>query len=298
MLLDLVVASIEEPDLTGAQVAARAFLSRFHFDRLIAAATGESPGALRRRLLLERAAYQLRAGPGQVAMVAVAAGYGSPEAFTHAFNRAYGKSPARYRSGAAAVHIPAPNGIHFQPPGGIRLPARNRRSTVDVLKSMLEHDAWLIGQLLDRSAELDQEVLDRPVEISPRGLEDGTSLRGLLTSLVWQKENWIAALEGRPAPEMTEAPVSELQRRHAVVAPAYLRLTQTALDDGRADEAFIDATCEPAVTFTIGGMIAHILTFAAHRRTLALDALRRAGVEDLQFGDPSQFVAFGGRASA
>jgi AraC family transcriptional regulator len=293
-LLDVVVASISEPRLSGAEVAGRAFLSRFHFDRLIAAATGEPPGTLRRRLLLERAAHQLLDGRSQVIAAALAAGYGSAEAFTHAFSRAYGMSPASFRRAGVPPQLPAPNGIHFHPPGGLRLPARKRSTSVDVLTAMLEHDAWLIGQLLDRAVNLDDADLDVPVAVIPRGLEDGTTLRGLLTSLVWQKEHWTAALEGSPAPEPNAAPAGELRSRHAAVAPRYLQLTTSALREGRADETFIDATCEPAVSFTIGGMIAHVLTFAAHRRTLALDALRRAGAGDLEFGDPSGFVAQGG----
>ena len=49
-ILDLVEESLDQPGLTGDDLAARAFLSRFHFDRLAAAALGEPPGAFRRRL--------------------------------------------------------------------------------------------------------------------------------------------------------------------------------------------------------------------------------------------------------
>ena len=37
--------------------------------------------------------------------------------------------------------------------------------------------------------------------------------------------------------------------------------------------------------FTYGGMIAHVLTFAAHRRTLVALALDAAGITDLGWGD-------------
>ena len=43
--------------------------------------------------------------------------------------------------------------------------------------------------------------------------------------------------------------------------------------------------------FTYGGMIAHVLTFAAHRRTLVVLALGKHGVEDLGWGDPMRWVA-------
>jgi len=61
--------------------------------------------------------------------------------------------------------------------------------------------------------------------------------------------------------------------------------------DGRLDETFVDALCEPAEVFTYGGMIAHVLTFAAHRRTLVVLALGQAGIEDLGWGDPMKWVA-------
>jgi AraC family transcriptional regulator len=40
-----------------------------------------------------------------------------------------------------------------------------------------------------------------------------------------------------------------------------------------------------------GGMIAHVLTFAAHRRTLVCGALIDAGITDLGAGDPMRWVA-------
>ena len=43
--------------------------------------------------------------------------------------------------------------------------------------------------------------------------------------------------------------------------------------------------------FTYGGMIAHVLTFAAHRRTLVVLALSKHGVEELGWGDPMVWVA-------
>jgi AraC family transcriptional regulator len=47
-------SSLEEREVTGVELARRAHLSRFHFDRLVAASLGESPAAFRRRILLER----------------------------------------------------------------------------------------------------------------------------------------------------------------------------------------------------------------------------------------------------
>ncbi|WP_354700617.1 AraC family transcriptional regulator [Paraconexibacter sp. AEG42_29] len=142
-LLDLIVASLDDPAADGRGLAGRAHFSRDHFDRLLAAATGETPVALRRRLLLERAAWQLhpaattsaaaeaesgRGGPA-VAAVAATAGYGSLAAFSRAFSRAFGVPPSEYaRAAAAGAAVPspridAPNGIHFLAPAGFVLPS-------------------------------------------------------------------------------------------------------------------------------------------------------------------------------
>jgi AraC family transcriptional regulator len=53
--IDLIADSLDEP-ASGTEIAGRAYLTRFHFDRLFTAAVSESPTAFRRRLLLERAA--------------------------------------------------------------------------------------------------------------------------------------------------------------------------------------------------------------------------------------------------
>src|SRR5207302_3239337 len=55
------------------------------------------------------------------------------------------------------------------------------------------------------------------------------------------------------------------------------------------DDTFVDALCEPAETFTFGGVFAHIMTFNAHRRLMALDALRQLGVQTEGFGDPMEY---------
>jgi len=62
---------------------------------------------------------------------------------------------------------------------------------------------------------------------------------------------------------------------------------------GRSPTAFRTAplhACEPPRAFTFAGVLAHVLTFAAVRRTLAIGALESAGVTDLGSGDPMAFV--------
>ena len=49
----------ETLDLGADERARRLHLSRFHLDRVVSATGGEPPERMRRRLLLERAAYRL-----------------------------------------------------------------------------------------------------------------------------------------------------------------------------------------------------------------------------------------------
>ena len=57
--VDTLASNLDDHDADGAALAARAYLSRFHFDRVVAAAAGETPARFRRRVLLERSAYRL-----------------------------------------------------------------------------------------------------------------------------------------------------------------------------------------------------------------------------------------------
>src|SRR5436309_2883853 len=113
-LLDALVESVETGG-NGEAVAARVHVSRFHFDRIVAAALDETPGAFRRRLLLERAAYALAGGAG-VREAAAEGGYLSPEAFARAFRRARGawdtafvdatcEPPESFTYGGMAAHV-------------------------------------------------------------------------------------------------------------------------------------------------------------------------------------------------
>jgi transcriptional regulator GlxA family with amidase domain len=78
-ILEAIEQSLDEPDCDGGALAARLFLSRFHFSRLASAVLGEAPGAFRRRILLERAAHRLVTTSDAVIEVGLDAGYSSPD---------------------------------------------------------------------------------------------------------------------------------------------------------------------------------------------------------------------------
>ncbi|MGN6577821.1 MAG: helix-turn-helix transcriptional regulator [Nocardioides sp.] len=283
--------ALDDHEATNEELARRLYLSRFHLDRIVSSVAGEPPAAFRRRILLERAAYRLLTTDRTLLDVAVEAGYGSHEAFTRAFTRAYGVSPARWRGRPTAIRLEAPSGVHFHPPGSLRLPGQQKVSPMNLLTAMVEHHIWLTGEMIARADRLTDEQLDKPIELSVD--EDQQTIRTLLSRLVGQMGMWNAALANRDYDWSVEEheSVESLRRRLAEEGPAYLAHVRQVCEEGRLDDTFVDAICEPAEVFTYGGMVAHVLTFAAHRRTLVALALDAAGISDLGWGDPMRWVA-------
>jgi AraC family transcriptional regulator len=280
--VDAVAATLDEP-ARGDELARRIHLSRAQLDRVVTGAAAEPPGRLRRRILLERAAFRLLEGDLGILEVAIEAGYSSHEAFTRAFQRAYGATPSTWRSSPGAVLIEAPNRVHFFPPGGLRLPSRNEVTSMDLVVTMTEHHIWLVGQMIDRASTLDEASLDEPIELSVEGIDENPTLRSLLSRLVDQMEIWTHAVANRPydfTPKRAEG-VESMRARLAHSAPIYLEHVRDACERG-LDETFVDTTSGTPYFFTYGGMVAHVLTYAAHRRTLAAGALHSAGVTDLE----------------
>ncbi len=291
--VDVLADTLDDHEASGEELASRLHLSRFHFDRLVSATAGEPPATLRRRVLLERAAYRLITTDDDLLRVALDAGYSSHEAFTRAFGRAYGQAPSRWRQHPTSFRIEAPSKVHFNPPGGLRAPAHRKVTAMDLLIKMVEHHVWLVGEMIDRADGLADDVLDAPVEISVEGIDDEPTLRSLLSRLVGQLAMWDAATHDRPYDFDVERgeSVAGMRARLTQVGPAFVAQVRAIVDEGRLDETFVDAICDPPEIFTYGGMIAHVLTFAAHRRTLVCGALIDAGVSDLGAGDPMRWVA-------
>lgn len=276
---------------SSAAWAARLGFSRFHFDRMIRSVAGEPPTTFRRRILLERAAYRMITTTAPLIDIAVEAGYGSHEAFTRAFARAYGVPPATWRRRPGRIQVEAPSDVHFHPPGGLRLPARDEVTAMELLTKMVEHHIWLTGEMVRLAERLTDDQLDEPIEVSVDG--DRQTIRSLLSRLVGQMGMWNAAMASRDYDWSVEEheTLASMRDRLAVEGPAFLAQVAEVVEEDRLDDTFVDALCEPAEVFTYGGMVAHVLTFAAHRRTLVVLALARHGVEELGWGDPMVWVA-------
>jgi uncharacterized damage-inducible protein DinB len=253
----------------------------------------ETPGAMRRRLLLERAAYQLAHTGISVTDVALDANYSSLEAFTRAFRKAFRLSPSRYRRMRDPhFHLPASNRIHFFAPGS----SIKGGSEMDLFDRFAGNDSWHTRRLLEYAGTLTEEQLDRPlaavVEMLP-WRESNKTLRQLLENIIFTKEVWTAALSGADMdmngpPKSQRSPQAMLQRLEKTDIELQ-RIFNDVRNRSAWDDTFVDALCEPAETFTFGGVFAHIMTFNAHRRLIALDVLRQLGVQTEGFGDPMEY---------
>ncbi len=155
----VILNSLDDQAGTG-DLARAAYQSRSQFYRLFQALVEENPGRMRRRLLLERAAWQLATTKRAVTEIALDARYGSLEAFTRAFRNAFHISPSLYRrSGCRRIHLPAPNQYHFRPPDDLSKGAFRKMELFELFAGT---DSWYTKRLLKQSEGLDDAQLDRP----------------------------------------------------------------------------------------------------------------------------------------
>jgi AraC family transcriptional regulator len=293
-LAAIVVESIDESGDSDV-LARRAARSRTQFFRVFRALIDETPSAMRRRLRLERAAFQLGRTMLPVTEIAFDAGYGSLEAFTRAFHRAFRISPSLYRRmGATHFHLPAPTTIHF-----CAAASRLEGETMDLFDLFAGADSFHIRKLLAHARALSDVQLDAPLGTPAHVFPWPTpamSLRDLLKRMVQTKEIWTAALAGGTFQDPdAEAPAQgspdALLKRLEKTDQEFTRILTDVRNRNAWSDTFVDALCEPPETFSFGGMFAHVITFNTYLRLLALDELRRLGVKVEGFGCPTEYEA-------
>lgn len=294
-LREVVFGSLDQ-EQDGSDLARQAYRSRTQFYRVFRAMIEETPVAMRRRLLLERAAWQLSRTRLLVTDISQKANYGSLEAFTRAFRKAFGVSPSLYRRmGATYTRLHANNGIHHH---SSKEDTKGSDRFMDLFDIFSGQESWHTRRLLDLAGTLDDEQLDRPlqhhVKVFPWDGPD-QSLRQLLDRMVQTKEAWAAALTGGSTPLFDKAPPedrtpSAMLARMEKADASFHRVLSEVRNRGGWEDTFVDALCEPPETFSFGGMFAHVITFNAYRRMIAIDVLRRLGVQVEGFGCPMEYV--------
>ena len=291
-LRELLDALLEGEDGGLEAAADRAASSPFHFSRQLSSATGESPMAIRRRVLLERAAWQLAQG-SSVTDAAIDAGYESVDGFSRAFHRSFGYPPSSAAPGLATCW-PAPNGLHFHPPVNLWMSASDRRDdgAGAVVAMLVHHDVDDTAALIGRAEHLDAEELRRelaPGEMPMRWVGPSPSICAVLDQLLWNKEVWTAAIIGADLPERGGDDVAALRSRHDLVGPRWISTVADIAADGRWSDRFVDALCDPPESFVLSSVVAHVVEYSAHQRQLVRSMLRRLG-HDVDDGDPIDWL--------
>lgn len=284
-LRELLDAVLDEEHRSLTDMSHGAYSSPFHFSRRLARDAGEAPVAMRRRVGLERAAWQLARGAA-VTDAAFAAGYDTVEGFSRAFSRAYGDPPGAVAAGSAAgaAHwLPAPNGIHFHAPDGLWVEGSAGASATAVTALLVHHDLDDVRTLVELAKGLDaaEYTRDRLPGLTllhwagPEG-----SIATLLSRCVGTYEIWLASIEGadHPGRPTDDADPPALVARLDAVAPRWLAFVRDVERRHAWGDRLVDALCDPPESFVLGSVLAHVLTYSAQRRGLARALLRQAGV--------------------
>ena len=287
-LRTLLDAVLDENNRSLADMASDAYTSAFHLSHQLSRGTGEAPVAMRRRVMLERAAWRLRNGTS-VTDAAWEAGYESIEGFSRAFTKAFGHPPSTTPVGH---WLPSPNGIHFHPPMSLWVHT-GEHAMNPLTEQLVEHDLDDTRRLLELAKGVPDAEFRRPrlpgnTVTSWEGEE--RSIADVLEHHVFTKEVWLAAIEGTDFPPRDErADAATLLDRHDAVAPRWLATVRDIDRRGTWDDRLIDALCDPPESFVMSSVVAHVLTYAAHRRQLARNLLRAAGA-DAGDGDPINWL--------
>jgi hypothetical protein len=162
---------------------------------------------------------------------------------------------------------------------------------------MVDHDIADTVYLIARSQELSKEQWTEQISPGQVVLDwDGPepSVGAVLGAIVWTKQVWLASIEGRdfPSRDATKPESTtpqQLAAHHDEIARRWTTMVSDYAAEGRLADTVIDALCDPPESFQLHGIVAHVLTYSAHRRELARSMLTRHGVHTGR-GDPLDWM--------
>ncbi len=262
--------------------------------RIVRRELNDRPMSARRRLLLERAAYELTRTEKSVTELAFDACFESLEGFSRSFKSAYGISPSAFRRLGPGEHrLDMGERLHFFP--AVSDP-RQGESSMNSVRRMIEHHCWSMERYLAACKSLSPMELEQPTsapELTP-WLSERPSRLSLIGKCCAFAAPWMESINGI---------VSDYEPRDPAVFSDTLANNRSGFfdiydaieRDGSWDLTFVDAVCDPPEVFSYGGVIGHILTFASYRRLALIHEMKLLGFEGLGWGDPLEYDS---RASA
>jgi hypothetical protein len=160
---------------------------------------------------------------------------------------------------------------------------------------MVAHDIADTTYLINETMQLTDDQWTQ--EISPEQVIldwDGPepSVGAVLGAIVWTKEVWLATIEGCdfPSRQATQSTTpQQLASHHDDLGIRWTAMVSEYTEAGRLGDTVIDALCEPPESFQLYGIIAHVLTYSAHRRELTRSMLARHGISTRR-GDPLDWM--------
>jgi len=270
-------------------LAAKASYSVAQFYRRFLRDVGQSPLHLRKRLLLERAAFELSRTSASVSEIGFKAKFVSAEGFSRSFKRVYGVSPTRYRElSPSDYRLDVDHPVHFRPS---EIPEAQRQGdfAMNLLERVLGAHYVNMKLILDICESLTDDQLDAPISIYYDPLpwmQDNQSLRSMLKHIIGDGSPWpgVAALtkhDTNTLPGLRTALVESY--------PRYMALVASHEKEGLWDLTFVDSDCEPPMVFSYGGWIGHTIVFQNYRRIALMMALKQIGVQEIPFCDPVDY---------
>lgn len=273
----------------GEDLAGQACLSRYHFQRVFRQSVGEAPGGLRRRLILERAGFDLRTTEKDVTEVALEAGYRSLEGFSRAFKAAFGLAPSDYRKAARSVKLlPGTSGVHYDPDTqGLTTNMPGGKRGMDLTDRMIDSDFWSKRRILECARSLSDLQLDAPLAFRHNLLpfvEPDRTLREGLDRL--STNGWAVAMmdvagwpttDDRYKTNRGSAVGDMIQRLEAFHAD-YASFVAHVKTNDLWDKEWVDDTCEEPETFSYGTVIEGSLTWGIPHRMAIQRLLEQTGL--------------------
>lgn len=167
----------------------------------------------------------------------------------------------------------------------------------DIAQLMIVHDVDDTAHLLTQAAQLSAEQWVTEIAPGQTVLEwDGPepSVGAVLGAIVWSKEVWLATIAGDDFPPRTSTQpefvdAAALAAHHDAIAKRWRAMVSEYSAAGRLGDTVIDALCDPPESFQLYGIVAHVLTYSAHRRELVRAMLTKHGVTTRR-GDPLDWM--------